>query len=91
MAEPLGIHDRADGEREYYTMPMRYDPALDGLVPVTEEWVQFVQRQFYAFGAARAAAKKVVGNGYAPADVLVALNQFLDAWRPEFEQKPEQS
>lgn len=53
-----------------YIVPKRYDAATDQFVPVTQEWVDFVQRQFAAFGKAREASRS-----------------FLDAWRPEFEQK----
>jgi hypothetical protein len=72
--------------------PMRYDASRDELIPVTQEWVEFVQRQFRAFGNARGAAKRAIG---VQDDIVVtthpALQEFLDAWRPEFEQKPEQS
>lgn len=92
MLEPLGMHDTKDGEREFFVMPMRYDAMHDELVPVTQEWVDSVQRQFLRFGQARAAAKKAIGI---QDDIVVsthpALQAFLDAWRPEFEQKPEQS
>lgn len=71
-------------------IPMRYDVGSDELIPVTQEWVEFVQRQFAAFGNARRAATRAIG---VKDDIVVtahpALQEFLDAWRPEFEQKPE--
>lgn len=87
--DALGIHDRPDGERKYYEMPMRYSIGTDELIPVTQEWVNFAERQFRALGQARAEAKRAIGI---QDDIVInchpALQAFLDAWRPEFEQKP---
>lgn len=58
-------------------IPMRYDISRDELVPVTQEWVDMVERQFRLFGKVRAAARVVGADS----------QESLDAWKPEFEQK----
>lgn len=71
-------------------MPMRYNIATDEMVPVTQEWVHGVEKVFQKFGNAREAAKEIITKGYLPVDspVWLQVKAFLDAWRPEFEQKP---
>lgn len=58
-------------------VPKRYDIARDELVPVTQEWVNSVQVFWIKFGLLREQARNTQS----------AAQEFLDAWRPEFEQK----
>lgn len=58
--------------------PQRYDIATDEMVEVTQEWVDGVQTMFNKFGAARDHARSF----------RRAIQAFMDAWKPEFEQKP---
>lgn len=58
-------------------VPTRYDITRDEMVPVTQEWVDQTGILLQRFGALREAAKQA----------QFATQNFLDAWRPEFEQK----
>lgn len=58
-------------------VPRRYDFATDEMVPVTQEWVDSVQTFANKFGLLRENAR----------NVQKAAQEFLDAWKPEFEQK----
>lgn len=71
-------------------VPMRYDITTDSLVPVTQEWVDGVGRIFAKFGIVREKAKLAVNllDQSNAAMAMVSLRAFLDAWKPEFEQKP---
>lgn len=78
--------------------PQRYDIATDELVEVTQEWVDSVQTMFNKFGAARGHARSFLKRGHArsflkspdanPEGTRKAIQAFMDAWKPEFEQKP---
>lgn len=70
-------------------IPTRYNIGTDEQVPVTQDWVDGVQVLLNKFGLAREAARGAIGIRD---DIVVsthpALQAFLDAWKPEFEQKP---
>lgn len=57
--------------------PMRYNIASDELVLVTQEWVDSVQVFANKFGLLREQAR----------NTQKAAQEFLAAWKPEFEQK----
>lgn len=58
-------------------VPKRYDIASDAFVAVDQKWVDSVQDIFNRFGAARRASERAIEE----------QQKFLDAWKPEFEQK----
>lgn len=70
-------------------LPQRYDIATDEMIEVTQEWVDQMGALLQALGSARRAAKRalVVEDGIVKM-THPALQEFLDAWKPEFEQKP---
>ena len=82
--ESIGV----DRERETYIMPMRYNITMDEMVPVTQKWVKDVERYFIAFGKARAEARRAItfDEGMTLPETR-ALRDFLEAWKPEFEQR----
>lgn len=69
-------------------VPTRYDISCDCFIPATQEWVNDVEKFLQAFGHARQAAKRAMDI---QDEIVVtthpALQEFLDAWKPEFEQK----
>lgn len=71
-------------------IPMRYDIATDMLVPVTQGWVDGIGQLLSRFGIARAKARLAINLLDSPNAVMVkaSLQAFLDAWKPEHEQKP---
>lgn len=69
--------------------PHRYDIDTDAMVNVTQEWVDDVQKMFSKFGAARGHARSFLKSSNAnPEGTRKAIQAFMDAWKPEFEQKP---
>ncbi len=69
--------------------PQRYNIATDEMVDITQEWVDDVQKMFSRFGAARGHARSFLQSQNAnPAGTRKAIQAFMDAWKPEFEQKP---
>jgi len=69
---------------------LRYDVMSDELIPVTQEWVDGIQRLLRDFGSARRAAERAIAvqdNIVVEVCTHPALREFLASWRPEFEQK----
>lgn len=67
----------------------RYDISLDEMVPVTQQWVDDVQKLLGTLGKARQEAREAISFDEKMAlPETRALRDFLAAWKPEFEQKP---
>lgn len=67
-------------------VPCRYDWQRDEMVPVTQEWVNWVQDVIRSFGSAREQARRSIGL----VDGIVVmpdprLQEFVNAWKPEFD------
>lgn len=79
----------ADLNTRHAQNPRRYNIATDEMVEVTQEWVDDVQTTFNKFGAARGHARSFLASPNAnPEGTRKAIQAFMDAWKPEFEQKP---
>lgn len=72
--------------QEELLMLLRYDISTDSKVEVTQEWIDGAQQAFNKFGAARGHARAFLESPHAnPEGTRKAFQEFLDAWRPEFE------
>lgn len=70
--------------------PQRYNIGTDELVEVTQEWVDDVHKLMQTFGRARHAARNAVGiRDGVVRTTHPALQEFLDAWKPELERVPQ--
>lgn len=66
----------------------RYDVLLDEFMPITQEWVDSVEKLLNSFGQAREISKNIVENEKAGIVARHHHQKFLDAWVPEIGQKP---